>query len=290
MNIDEDLQKYLDDKKNNTIKKIVDDIKKEFKDVKNITDDIIYEIYCKCNSIRQKNVRNKGNDLEEFVDQMLDKYNIKHDIQVSIDKNGDIIKRGTCECYHIIDFVIGDIKIGSNITDYIVLSTKTSCKERWTQDNWTLDIQPKKYILATLTRDYPSSKRFRESKKRFIITLQPKKRDDRTYKYSYNDIINLLPEYKNVNIIYNTLGMSMENNIKFIDLFCGIGSFHYSLSKCGYECSMACDINKSSRDTYTHNYKIKPLKDILDIKPSKKYNANIICAGFPYQHVSTQHV
>jgi hypothetical protein len=62
------------------------------------------------------------------------------------------------------------INIGNNISDYIVLSCKVTCRERWTQDNWSLVHKPKKFILLTLTSDYPTSKRFCESNIRKIIT------------------------------------------------------------------------------------------------------------------------
>jgi DNA (cytosine-5)-methyltransferase 1 len=77
-----------------------------------------------------------------------------------------------------------------------------------------------------------------------------------------------------------------NNNIKFIDLFSGIGSFHYSFKKLGWECVMACDINKSARDTYEHNYKMKPLGDICDIDPKSIPQYDILCAGFPCQPFS----
>ena len=41
--------------------------------------------------------------------------------------------------------------------------------------------------------------------------------------------------------------------MKYIDLFCGIGSFHYSFKKFGWECVMACDLEESARNTYKKN-------------------------------------
>ena len=55
--------------------------------------------------------------------------------------------------------------------------------------------------------------------------------------------------------------------MKYIDLFCGIGSFHYSFRKLGFECVMACDINSNARDTYEYNYGLSPLQSICDILP-----------------------
>ena len=71
------------------------------------------------------------------------------------------------------------------------------------------------------------------------------------------------------------------NQIKYIDLFCGIGSFHYSFQKLGWECVMASDINKAASDTYQANYNMTTLGDILDIEPSSIPQYDILCAGFP---------
>jgi hypothetical protein len=49
-----------------------------------------------------------------------------------------------------------------------------------------------KYILLTLSNDYPSSVRFRETEQRKIITCFPKLKDDRIYKLNYEDLINKL--------------------------------------------------------------------------------------------------
>jgi DNA (cytosine-5)-methyltransferase 1 len=76
------------------------------------------------------------------------------------------------------------------------------------------------------------------------------------------------------------------HNIKFIDLFCGIGSFHYSFKKLGFECVMASDIYKAAEENYKENYKMDILGDICDINPSKLVQYDILCAGFPCQPFS----
>jgi DNA (cytosine-5)-methyltransferase 1 len=78
----------------------------------------------------------------------------------------------------------------------------------------------------------------------------------------------------------------MTNPIKFIDLFSGIGSFHYSFKKMNWECIMACDIDKAARDTYRENYGIVPLGDITEIVPKDIPNYDVLCAGFPCQPFS----
>lgn len=75
----------------------------------------------------------------------------------------------------------------------------------------------------------------------------------------------------------------MNNQIKYIDLFCGIGSFHYSFKKLGWKCIMACDIDDAVKKTYENNYELKPLDDITFIEPNTVPNYDILCAGFPCQ-------
>lgn len=74
--------------------------------------------------------------------------------------------------------------------------------------------------------------------------------------------------------------------MKYIDLFCGMGSFHESFKKLGWECVMACDIDKHARDTYFANHNIQPLSDVTDINPSDIGSYDIVCAGFPCQPFS----
>lgn len=73
---------------------------------------------------------------------------------------------------------------------------------------------------------------------------------------------------------------------RFIDLFCGIGSFHYSLKKLGFDCVMACDIFKPAKDTYLKNYGLETMGDITDIKVNDIPSFDILCAGFPCQPFS----
>lgn len=74
--------------------------------------------------------------------------------------------------------------------------------------------------------------------------------------------------------------------ISYIDLFCGIGSFHYSFQKLGWQCMMACDIDESARQTYEHNYGFKAQGDIAQIEPSNVPPFDVLCAGFPCQAFS----
>lgn len=107
------------------------------------------------------------------------------------------------------------------------------------------------------------------------------------------DLINICDEFKIKNINKSWNKVKIINVIhkhfkpfKFIDLFCGIGSFHYSFSKLGLKCVMACDINQHAREIYEKNYNIKPQGDIVDIDPKDISRYDIICAGFSCQPFS----
>ena len=79
---------------------------------------------------------------------------------------------------------------------------------------------------------------------------------------------------------------NQSNQVKYIDLFCGMGSFHYSFQKLGFKCVMASDIYKPAKENYKKNYNIDVLDDICDIEPSSIEQYDILCAGFPCQPFS----
>ena len=182
----------IEENKKTKIKKIIE----ELKCIHPLSDNLLIELYNKSISLHQYNIQKNGAFLEkDIIISELTSHNIQFKYQVTISKNGIIVgfNQKKNKCYHIIDFVIGnDIEIGKSITEYIVLSCKTTCRERWVQDNWSFTYIPSKYILLTLSDDYPSSTRFRESEKRKIITCFPRSKDDRKYKLNFEDLINEL--------------------------------------------------------------------------------------------------
>lgn len=103
-----------------------------------------------------------------------------------------------------------------------------------------------------------------------------------------DDIIQMLsvePE-RNIVSVSSVKPETKPDTIRFIDLFCGIGSFHYSFKKLGWECVMSCDIDNAVKETYKTNYGIVPLGDITEIEPKQVPTYDILCAGFPCQPFS----
>ena len=159
-----------------------------------VAKDKILDVYNKCVSIHQSKKQKNGNFLENHIlVSMLEKHKVFYKKQVTINSSGNIVgfdeKRK--KCYHIVDFVLGEhIEVGTSITAYNVISCKTTCRERWTQDDWSFTFPPKLYILLTLSDDYPSTERFRESNIRKIVTCLPKKnKDDRIFKLNFDHLM-----------------------------------------------------------------------------------------------------
>ena len=96
-------------------------------------------------------------------------------------------------------------------------------------------------------------------------------------------------------------GLNLSKKIfKFVDLFAGIGGFHFALHQLGGECVFASEIDDDSRITYERNFNdISPnlfKKDLLDnslfnkdirtISPNEIPDFDVLCAGFPCQPFS----
>ena len=98
----------------------------------------------------------------------------------------------------------------------------------------------------------------------------------------------VLNEYEYVNVNTNIMQQqeAQTNPVKYIDLFCGMGSFHYSFQKLGFKCVMASDIYGPAKKNYKKNYNIDILGDICNIEPSSIEPYDILCAGFPCQPFS----
>src|SRR5690554_1796734 len=72
----------------------------------------------------------------------------------------------------------------------------------------------------------------------------------------------------------------------FIDLFAGIGGFHYALHSFGAECVFASEWDVPASETYAQNFNFTPEGDITQIPAENIPPHDILCAGFPCQAFS----
>ena len=75
-------------------------------------------------------------------------------------------------------------------------------------------------------------------------------------------------------------------NLRFIDLFAGIGGFRIALENHGAECVFSSEWDKEAQITYRENFGETPDGDITKIKESEIPKHDILCAGFPCQAFS----
>ncbi len=75
--------------------------------------------------------------------------------------------------------------------------------------------------------------------------------------------------------------------MKFIDLFAGLGGFHFALKELGCECVFASEIKEDLRKLYAVNFPGCRIEgDITQISPDEVPAHDILCAGFPCQPFS----
>jgi DNA (cytosine-5)-methyltransferase 1 len=74
--------------------------------------------------------------------------------------------------------------------------------------------------------------------------------------------------------------------LRFIDLFCGIGGFRIAFEKTGCHCVFSSDYDRFSQQTYEANFGEKPHGDIHSVAVADIPTHDILCAGFPCQPFS----
>ena len=79
----------------------------------------------------------------------------------------------------------------------------------------------------------------------------------------------------------------LKFEMRFIDLFAGIGGFHLALSKLGHQCVFASELMPELQSLYKTNHNIECTGDInqVDIKNNIPEH-DILCGGFPCQPFS----
>jgi len=74
--------------------------------------------------------------------------------------------------------------------------------------------------------------------------------------------------------------------LKFIDLFAGLGGFHLALSQLGHRCVFASELDPELAILYERNFGLKPSGDIRKVKLRNIPKHDVLCAGFPCQPFS----
>jgi DNA (cytosine-5)-methyltransferase 1 len=74
--------------------------------------------------------------------------------------------------------------------------------------------------------------------------------------------------------------------LKFIDLFAGLGGFHLALQQLGHKCVFASELIPELRDLYKKNHGMECAGDINEVNIKDIPAHDILCAGFPCQPFS----
>ena len=78
----------------------------------------------------------------------------------------------------------------------------------------------------------------------------------------------------------------MDQPLRFVDLFAGLGGFHLALKALGHHCIFACESNEDLAVLYEKNFGLRPFGDIRAIDVPSLPPHEILCAGFPCQPFS----
>ena len=92
-----------------------------------------------------------------------------------------------------------------------------------------------------------------------------------------------------MSISESSIGLS---DIRFIDLFCGIGGFRLAMEEAarragfGARCVLSSDIDENCRRAYRENFEELPRRDIREISDRNVPDCDFLLAGFPCQPFS----
>ncbi len=83
------------------------------------------------------------------------------------------------------------------------------------------------------------------------------------------------------------MSKSKTKQLKFIDLFAGLGGFHLALEELGHKCVFASEIQPELQKLYAENFpKTQIIGDITKIPVKNIPQHDILCGGFPCQPFS----
>jgi DNA (cytosine-5)-methyltransferase 1 len=75
--------------------------------------------------------------------------------------------------------------------------------------------------------------------------------------------------------------------IRYIDLFCGMGAFHQAFKRHpAFRCVFASDLDEGARRIYAANHGLEPAGDIRKVGTDQIPDVDLICAGIPCQSFS----
>lgn len=96
----------------------------------------------------QSSKAHAGRELENKVRFALDKLKIPYGYQIAVEDDTILDKRPKGS--HVLDFVVPNPNAGDSLKDYVVISTKTTLRERFLQDK---HLKCKKLIFITHDKD-----------------------------------------------------------------------------------------------------------------------------------------
>ncbi len=85
------------------------------------------------------------------------------------------------------------------------------------------------------------------------------------------------------------MGLNTNTQLRFFDLFSGIGGFRLGLERAGFKCVGYCEIDDYAAKLYKSYFDVseeKYFKDATEIKTEELPDFDILCAGFPCQSFS----
>lgn len=74
--------------------------------------------------------------------------------------------------------------------------------------------------------------------------------------------------------------------LRFIDLFAGLGGFHVALHRLGHVCVFASEIEPELQALYSRNFGLEPAGDVREVDIERVPDFDVLCAGFPCQPFS----